>query len=73
LLFTPTLQEIYGMKPRKEFMVQTQGQQRFISRLLCRLGYCYIIGWKDVQGWGIYGVWRADWQNESSYPYINLR
>lgn len=39
-----------------------------------RRGWCYIVGWKDTQGFGLEVLWRAGWQDEGCrHPVINLR
>lgn len=57
---------------RKQLMLQTPEQQRNCARMLIKLGYRYIVGWKDVAGYGLMAVQFADWQTPSSTPYVNL-
>jgi hypothetical protein len=38
-----------------------------------RKGYKYFVTWKDVNGWGLECVWRAAWQDDDSYSYIDQR
>jgi hypothetical protein len=61
------------MLPRRELMVQTPHQMNYIARQLVKLGYKYIIGWKDVRGYGLMASERAAWQDATSYPHVDTR
>ena len=66
--------KVQGPQPlRKEFMLETRHQQVYIAELLARAGFKYIIGWKDVRGWGVYGVKNVEWIRPQDFPYVNLR
>lgn len=65
---------IHTVHPRrKKFMLETRHQMEYVASLLVRAGFKYIIGWKDVRGYGISAVQFAEWQTPSSWPYVNLR
>lgn len=38
-----------------------------------QLGYKYLVGWKDIQGFGLEAVPRAAWQDDKSVVYCNMR
>lgn len=65
---------IHSVHPkRRELMLQTHDQMKNCARLYVKLGYRYIIGWRDVRGFGLSVVQFAEWQTPSSAPYVNLR
>lgn len=63
-----------ALPARKEFMLETPEQQRYVASLCARRGFKYIVGWKDVRGWGLFAIQFAEWsEGNSDAPYINLR
>lgn len=58
---------------RKEFMLGTYNQMEKTAHRLARLGFFYVIGWRDVRGYGIYAVQFPEWYTEGMAPYVNLR
>jgi phosphoenolpyruvate-protein kinase (PTS system EI component) len=63
---------IQGPRPeRREVMVETPAQMAYVARLYARLDFRYIIGWRDVRGYGVMALKRSEW--ETSTHYINLR
>jgi hypothetical protein len=58
---------------RREMMVRTKRQQAFIARLYARLGFKYIVGWKDVRGYGVAATRCVNWIRLDQPAYINLR
>ena len=65
--------KIQGPRPRTHWlMLQTPDQVRYVAKLYMRLGYKYLVGWRDVSGWGLHVVQLAEWQSPSSAPYFNF-
>lgn len=70
---------------RRATAVDTAAQMTYIADLYVRLGFKYIIGLKACKGVNAAGTgprWRgyivqatryAQWQDEHSTPYVNLR
>lgn len=60
-------------KPKSWWMMLPSAEsQRNCARLYETLGYKYIIGWRDVNGYGLYVVQFPEW-TVGSIAYINLR
>jgi hypothetical protein len=57
----------------KMYFCPTESLRRLVIKKLVALGCKYIIGWRDVQGLGVYGIRKVDWQTDKSAPYINTR
>lgn len=58
---------------RRELMLQTYNQMEKTAHRYTRLGYFYVIGWRDVRGYGIYAVQFPEWYVEGMAPYVNIR
>ena len=53
-------------------LLPTRTAQRATAQRYARLGYKYIVGWKDVQGFGLYVVKCAVGIKAGDAPYVNL-
>lgn len=61
------------VRPKSRWLLlQTPEQAHNCANLYLRLGYRYVIGWRDVRGYGLYVVQFAEWQTPTSVPYVNL-
>lgn len=58
---------------RREFMLDTYNQMDKTAQRLAKLGYFYVIGWRDVRGFGVCAVQFPEWYKEGMAPYVNLR
>ena len=52
-------------------MLQSYEQTRNCTRLLLKLGYRYIVGWKDVNGYRLHAVRNVEWLRGNG-TYVNL-
>jgi hypothetical protein len=68
------MRRVHGPQPKShELMLDTYNQMEKTAHRYARLGYRYIIGWRDVRGYGVFALHFADWQTPESSAYINLR
>lgn len=65
---------ILGPLPEhREGMRETYAQMEYAARLYAKLGFKYIIGWRDVRGYGIAATKCCEWIPAGAPAYINLR
>lgn len=57
---------------RRALMLETHHQMEYCARLYEKLGFKYIIGWRDVQGYGLSVTKFAEWQSADGRAYIDL-
>lgn len=66
------MSRVHGPRPeRREVMLETPAQMAYVAGLYARLDFRYIIGWRDVRGYGVMALKRPEW--ETATPYVNLR
>ena len=64
----------HGPSPERRFAFrQTRAQQEYVAKLYAKLGFKYIIGWKDVRGYGVAATRNVEWIRKDQPPYVNLR
>jgi hypothetical protein len=57
--------------PSYSMVLPTDTLYSLVVRAFIRRDYKYIVGWRDVKGYGLFLVYRADWQDDNSSLYYN--